>query len=227
MNLRTIIMQSFIGSLLCVANFSHAAPVVWTASGSVSGVWGEALAPYFFVGDDVTLRFSYDSQVSALYTSPTRELGIRVDTLSLAVGTQSFALRVPQENWFHPFLAIKNNQPYDELIVGYVELDGLLIQNLHVPEFYFGLVDYTSTRFDSRLLPPMELGNLKCDFYCAFLSYEDPVANTSRRIIFNIRQIDVALLPEPSSMALLSMGVALLLAFFGHRRKNLNPQDRG
>lgn len=222
MSLRTMIIQSFIASLFCVANASHAAPVAWTASGSVSGVWGDALTPYFLVGDDVMLRLSYDSQASALYTNPAREVGIRLDTLSLDVGTQSFALRVPQENWFHPFIAIKNNQPYDELIVGYVELDGLLIQDLHVPEFYFGLVDYTSTRFDSRLLPPMELGNLKCDFYCAFLSYEDPVANTSRRIIFDIRKIDVALVPEPSSIALLSMGVTLLLAFFRHRRRNLN-----
>ena len=189
---------------------ANASSVTWNASGSIWSVFNSVLSPYFTAGDLVEIRFTYETDSSPVYLVPKSERGLRLTSLSLAIGGQSFSGSPIQQNSFHPFAALKNNQPYDEFIVPYVQLDGLNIPGLQTPEMYFGLVDYTSTRFGDAIKPPTELGNLQCSFYCSFISYEDPVANASRRAVFDIQNITAATVPEPSTYFLFLLGMAAM-----------------
>lgn len=187
--------------------------VQWEAVGHVWFLIDDgALESNFSINDFVRFSFSYDTESTPVYVSQGRELGVMLTDLQLQIGQHHFDLRSLQQNSFHPFAAIKNNQSYDEMIVGYVQLSGLTIPNLQIPEFYFGLVDFTSTRFDSLLAPPTNLGNLICSPYCSFISYEDPDANASRRAVFQLDSISVSVVPEPSSLILLSVGFTALVS---------------
>lgn len=188
---------------------AQAALVSWHASGSVWGVTGDALVPHFSVGDTVDFHFMYDTESIPLLLIPDKERLIRLESVSVSVGNQSFNAHPIQQNLYHPKVAILNDRPYDEFIVPYLQLQGLELPDLEIPEFYFGLVDYSATRFDADLVPPITLGNLECGFYCSFLSFEDPVARASRRVIFDVRDISVTSTPIPVPATLWLIGSAL------------------
>ena len=174
-----------------VANVSNVSvtclndPVVeWTVTGLVSSV-DTALASNFTAGDTFTMKFTYNPSQSPVFI-----IGRRVDrslnTISIKVGNVEFTGGNERLNW-----SIFNDAPYDEFIVGYTPLNGLRISGLNIPKFYMGLVDFTATRFDTSFSPPTSLGNLTTQSLSTFISYEDPIANASRRVYINVVNISV------------------------------------
>lgn len=104
------------------------------------------------------------------------------------------------------YLRIKDNQPYDEAIFGYIPLSGFPIAPFETPTIYIGFIDYDSAIFSDSSLPNPFPSLPQWDgISSAFITYLDTAAgNTSRQVFFTIDQMTV---PEPSS--------ALLLVFSG------------
>jgi len=196
--------------IFVVVEIAKATPVTINLSGHISTVDSQ-LSSYFIQNENVSVTINYNTETiptwSAIFGS-----GYRSGPLIIQAGKYGYSS-------IDSSLCIHNDAPYDEIIMPYINLSGLDIGGLDTPQFYIGMVDYTSILFnDSRLPNPDFLALDTWNIAGAFISYEDQAVNASRRVnfMFDSMTVEQTPTPAPSTILLLASGI---LGLAGARRK--------
>ena len=177
---------------------SNAASFVYI-TGQVSSV-DPSLTSEFASNENFLLQFSYEPTVAppgvdSVFDYALSDVSITVgDDLFGPVGTMDFFVR--------------NNVPNDEMGIFDELVNAPFFPGLDPPHFFLGLAASPSLLADASLpptLPSLASFNLN---QSAFLSYEDPVANASRRVNVRLTAITSVSVPEPATLALLGIGLA-------------------